>query len=94
MCLPPACFQSSQIHWSIFILNGMSKLVPVSFQGTVTAGLQYYLSDTIFNPDSVLVYAPEGILDTITAAYTQPDKLENISDTSRQQVSLNCAKEV
>ena len=35
--------------------EGKSKLVPVRLQGKVTAGLQYYVSDTICNPDSVLV---------------------------------------
>ena len=59
--------------------TGMSKLVPVKLSGTVSAGRQYYLSDTVFKPDSVLAYAPEGVLDTITAAYTQQVKLENIS---------------
>ena len=68
--------------------EGKSKLVPVRLQGKVTAGLQYYVSDTICNPDSVLVYAPEGILDTITTAYTQKINLENISDTTRQRISL------
>lgn len=68
--------------------TGMSKLVPVRLSGTVCAGRQYYLSDTIFKPDSVLAYAPEEVLDTITAAYTQPVKQENVSDTLRQQVSL------
>lgn len=68
--------------------TGKSRRVPVRLAGTVGAGRQYYLSDTIFTPDSVLAYAPEGVLDTITAAYTQPVKLENISDTLRQQVAL------
>ena len=68
--------------------EGKSKLVPVRLQGKVTAGLQYYVSDTICSPDSVLVYAPEGILDTITTAYTQKINLENISDTTRRRISL------
>lgn len=68
--------------------TGTSKLVPVKLQGTVSAGRQYYLSDTIFQPDSVLVYAPANVLDTITAVYTQHVSLENISDTLRQQLSL------
>lgn len=68
--------------------TGVSKLVPVKLAGTVSAGRQYYLSDTVFSPDSVLAYAPEGVLDTITAAYTQHVELENISDTLKQQVSL------
>ena len=74
--------------------TGKSKLVPVHFQGKVTAGLQYYVSDTICSPDSVLVYAPAGILDTITTAYTQEVNLENISDTIRQRVALDNKKGV
>lgn len=68
--------------------EGKTKLVPVRLQGKVTAGLQYYVSDTICSPDSVLVYAPEEILDTITTAYTQKINLENISDTTRQRIPL------
>ena len=52
--------------------TGASKLVPVKLRGTLSAGREYYLSDTIFSPDSVLVYAPQGVLDTIAVAYTQP----------------------
>lgn len=74
--------------------TGASKLVPVKLLGTVSAGRQYYLSDTVFKPDSVLVYAPAGILDTITTAYTRQLKLEDISDTLKQQVPLLVRKGV
>lgn len=74
--------------------TGASKLVPVKLQGTVSAGRQYYLSDTIFHPDSVLVYAPANVLDTITVAYTQRVKLEDISDSLKQQVPLVSQKGV
>lgn len=72
--------------------EGKSKQVPVRLQGKVTAGPQYYVSDTICNPDSVLVYAPEGILDTITTAYTQEIKLENITDTTQVRIPLALVK--
>lgn len=68
--------------------TGKSKMVPVVLTGKVSADRQYYISDTIYKPDSVLVYAPANILDTITTAYTQRLELENISDTLRQRVSL------
>ena len=74
--------------------EGKSKLVPVRFRGKVTAGLQYYVSDTICKPDSVLIYAPAGMLDTITVAYTQTVNMENISDTTRQRVALASMKGV
>ena len=54
----------------------------------MSAGRQYYLSDTLFTPDSVLVYAPAAVLDTITAAYTGKLNLEDISDTLKQRVVL------
>ncbi len=68
--------------------TGQSKLVPVCFQGKVNAGPQHYVSDTICEPESVLVYAPSRVLDTISVAYTQYTNLDNISDTTRQQTSL------
>lgn len=74
--------------------TGVSKLVPVKLQGTLSAGRQYYLSDTLFRPDSVLVYAPAAVLDTITVAPTQELKLENVSDTLKQQVPLRVQKGV
>ncbi|MCD8292502.1 MAG: YbbR-like domain-containing protein [Prevotellaceae bacterium] len=68
--------------------SGVSKLVPVRLAGSVDAGGQYYLSDTLFTPDSVQVFAPAYVLDTVRAAYTEPLKLEGISDTLRRAVAL------
>lgn len=68
--------------------TGKSKLVPVKLESKVVAGRQYYISDTIYSPDSVLVYAPVAILDTITAAYTQKVNFENVMDTLKQRIAL------
>ena len=38
--------------------------------------------------DSVRVYAPKAILDTITAAYTKTVDFEGVSDTVRKRVSI------
>lgn len=73
---------------------GNSKRIPVELSGRVTAGRQYYLTDTIFSPDSVWVYAPADILDTITRVYTQPIELRNISDTVKISSPLSSAKGV
>ena len=68
--------------------RGEGKKVPVGLRGEVKAEHQYYISDVIFSPDSVMVYAPKEILDTITAAYTEALYLEHISDTTRHRVGL------
>lgn len=69
--------------------TGESKRVPIKLKGSVSAARMYYLSDTIFSPDSVLVYAPKKALDSIAVAYTQPVNIDNISDTLNMQVALN-----
>lgn len=68
--------------------KGKAKKVPVKIQGKIELDRQYYISDIIYSPDSVMVYAPQEILDTITAAYTQPVNFENVSDTIRRRVNL------
>lgn len=68
--------------------EGKSKKVPVRLQGRVTPGQQYYISDTIFSPTQVTVYAPQGALDTVKAAYTQFFEDTQIEDTLRRQVEL------
>ena len=72
--------------------TGRAKMIPVKLQGKLSAERQYYISDTIYNPDSVLVYAPEAILDTIEIAYTENILLENISDTLKRQAVLASIK--
>ena len=74
--------------------TGVSKRVPVRLQGAVKAGRQYYFPDTLFQPDSVLVYAPENMLDTISVAYTQFVKLDNVSDTVSKHLLLQACKGV
>lgn len=72
--------------------KGKAKKVPVKLQGNIGLDRQYYISDIIYAPDSVMVYAPQEILDTITAAYTQKVNFENVSDTIRRRVNLENIK--
>ncbi|MBR5542012.1 MAG: YbbR-like domain-containing protein [Bacteroides sp.] len=68
--------------------RGQAKKVPVRLRGEVKAERQYYISDIIFSPDSVMVYAPKEILDTITAAYTEALYIEQMADTTRRRIGL------
>lgn len=72
--------------------TGKAKKVPVKLRGEVEAERQYYIADAICSPDSVMVYAPREILDTITAAYSEMLAIEGIADTTRQRVSLTPVK--
>lgn len=74
--------------------TGKSKKVPVAFCGRIVAGRQYYISDTLYKPDSVLVYAPARILDTITSAQTEKLYLENVSELTTRRVNIKPVKGV
>ena len=73
---------------------GKAKKVPVRLSGEVRAVLQYYVSQIGFVPDSVIAYAPQEVLDTLTAAYTERVDLENVADTLHKRVSLQKLKGV
>lgn len=103
VCLPTARLErqlASQFNATTHMLSfkpdtlefyyapAVSKRVPVRMQGRLTAAKTYFLSDTLFRPDSVEVFAPAGVLDTITAAYTMPVDYEEVADTMRFPVEL------
>lgn len=75
-----------------FYAHGEAKKLPVKLQATVTASRQHYISDVICRPDSVVVYAPREILDTMTAAFTEPVTLEQLTDTTRVLVDIQAVK--
>ena len=72
----------------LYYTRGEGKKVPVSLSGKLKPERQYYISDTIYSPDSVMVYAPPTILRNITEAKTQPVYLENIADTTDIRTSI------
>lgn len=62
--------------------RGARKKVPVRLVGKVETSPEYYLKDINCKPDSVVVFAPLDILDTITTAYTmRVDVLSLSADT-------------
>lgn len=68
--------------------RGKAKKIPVCLQGTVSTSPQYYFTDTLYSPDSVVAYAPEYILDTLVCAQTKPVNFTNLSDTLKEKLSL------
>ena len=74
--------------------TGEGKKVPVRLKGKVTVDPRYYIADIVYQPDSVMAYAPSGILDTITAAYTSSVVFDQIKDTTIQRVPLQRIKGV
>lgn len=71
-----------------FFNRGAYKKVPVRLAGAVETNPSYYLADVRFVPDSVVVYAPPAILDTVSAAYTQPVAYNTLSSDYSDTLQL------
>jgi len=78
----------------IIYTQGESKKLPIHLSGRVNSTRQYYITDTIFSPDSINVYAPNSILDTLQYAYTDVINLQNISDTIKTEIPFMSIKGV
>ena len=68
--------------------RGMSRRVPVKYLGQVTTGSQNYLQKLTCSPDTVTVYAPKAMLDTLRYAYTQVKNMADLTSTERYDVEF------
>lgn len=71
-----------------FYNYGQHKKVPVKFLGRVNPGGTYYLAQTVFTPDSVVVYAAQNKLDSIKTAYTERMYINGLSEPRTMKVRL------
>ena len=74
--------------------KGKAKKIPVFLKGKVEASHQYFVTDTIFTPDSVSIYAPASLLQSVDTAYTDEIELTDLSDSTTINIPLQYAKGV
>lgn len=91
---------SSQLNQSTKILSispdtidfiytyAKAKKIPIKLRGSVKSAKGYYISGIKFLPDSLLVYAPLNILDTLNAIYTSSVNILDLDVTKSYNVSL------
>lgn len=60
--------------------HGHSRTLPVKLAGTVKASQQNYIQSIRVEPDSVRVFAPAAILDTMRSVYTEAFLLEGLHE--------------
>ena len=74
--------------------EGKGKKLPVRFYGNLSTDPLHYITDTVFTPDSVMVYAPMLIADTLQHACTEFTQLQNLTDTLEKDMALRKIKGV
>ncbi len=78
----------------IIYTQGEAKKVPVQLTGKFTAGKQYYIAKVHVQPDSVMVYAPHNVLDTLRSMPTTYTELIDMCDTTYVEIPLKHIKGV
>ena len=73
--------------------RGKARKIPIRLDASLQAGQRYYVAAIKLRPDSALVYAPQGVLDTLSAVYTRKVNMNNISDSADFRVELIKVKE-
>ena len=68
--------------------RGLHYRLPVCPLGTIATSSNNYLQEVTVEPDSVDVYAPSHILDTMRCAYTQALTLTELTKTTTQPTRL------
>lgn len=74
--------------------RGLHRRLPVQIQGTLEAASQYCIINTRFTPDSVDIYAPLSVLDTMHAAYTERITLNEVNKTMSMPVRIKTQRGV
>lgn len=71
-----------------FYNYGRNKKFPIQLEGNIVPDELYYLSHVRFSPDSITVYAPEKILDSIKYVRTRSLNVEHLCDTLSLDVGI------
>lgn len=72
--------------------HGMSRTLPVRLAGKVKTSPQNYIQSIRIEPDSVRVFAPAAILDTMQAAYSEAFLLDGLHEAGSYQIGLRRQK--
>ena len=68
--------------------RGVCRRLPVKYTGSISTVRQNYLQKVTINPDSVMVYAPSTILDTMRYAYTVRHDITGLTKTGTYNIPL------
>lgn len=71
-----------------YVAPSKGRRLPIRLQGTISADNDHTVNEIRISPDSVTVFAPHAVIDTMHAVYTHPLSLTSLSDSVSQAVSL------
>lgn len=74
--------------------RGVARFLPVKICGNISASPQNYIQSISLSEDSVMVYAPNAVLDTMQYAYTQAVSLSGMKENTVHNITFRRMKGV
>lgn len=71
-----------------FVVGNVGRRLPVVLEGSIEADKDHAVNNTTLHPDSVLVYAPQEVLDTMTGVRNVPLHLSGLADSTTVLLEL------
>ena len=68
--------------------HGLSRKLPVRLMGTLRPSQQNYIQNISIEPDSIRVFAPAAILDTMRVVYSEPFMFEGLKKAGSYSIGL------
>ena len=78
----------------VYYSHGQHKRVPVTFGGKISTATGRFLGETILMPDSVDVFAPSHMYDSIRSISTEKIIYTEVEDTIMARLALNAPRGV
>lgn len=72
--------------------HGLSRKLPVRLAGSLRPSLQNYIQSVRLEPDSVRVFAPASVLDTMRTVYTESFLMDDLTEAGSYQIGLRRQK--
>lgn len=69
--------------------HGRSRVLPVRLNANLKASAQNYIQGITLSPDSIRVFAPAAMLDTMRAVYTDPITLHDIQEPISFEIPMH-----
>lgn len=75
-------------HLDFFYNHGGKRKLPVVYDGRISTKANYYIARTSLSPDSVVVYAPEEVFDTLRVISTERTDFTDLAESSTKALRL------
>jgi len=64
-----------------YLASSTGKRLPVHLMGSVSTDNSHVIGSQTLTPDSITVFAPQALLDTLSCIFTEPVSLEGLDDS-------------